>query len=61
LENERNYLSDELADEKAERLKTETRAAIAETKADMLSNQVNQLSAQEGEKKPPAWQFWRRG
>ena len=36
------------------------RATIAETKADMLSHQVDQLSDQVREAKPPAWQFWRR-
>ena len=60
LEKERNYLREGLTEEKAARLEAEKRAAIAETKADMLSNQVDQLTAEKSEKRPPAWQFWRR-
>ena len=39
--------------------KDQARAAIAETRAGMLSDQVDQLTAKESESKPPAWQFWK--
>jgi hypothetical protein len=34
---------------------------MAETRAGMLSDKVDQLNAEKSEKRPPAWQFWRRG
>jgi len=55
------HLQGDVESERAARLEAEKRAAIAETKADMLSNQVDQLTAEKSEKRPPAWQFWRRG
>ena len=48
-------------DELAARDVAEHHALIAKWKATMLRNQVDKLTAQESESKPPAWRFWRRG
>jgi DNA-binding transcriptional MerR regulator len=69
VEDERDRLVKQLADAQAAHLVAIERAAAAEAKLEQIEQKavisvVHSLDGKpppEGEKKPPAWQFWRRG
>jgi len=61
VEDERTRLVSQLDDERTALQAMTERAVKAETMLEMVGSSAGQVTSPEGESKPPAWQFWRRG